>query len=71
VASCGVELVQVIAREQNVPVGPFRVAIHGMLDRARQPREGVTLFNSVRMDFTFAGTDGAAAAALVEGFKRR
>jgi uncharacterized OsmC-like protein len=71
VASCGVELVQVIAREQNRAVGPFSIQVHGMLDRARQPREDVTLFNSVRMDFTFRGTDGAAAAALVEGFKRR
>ncbi|HEX9564313.1 MAG TPA: OsmC family protein [Gemmatimonadaceae bacterium] len=71
VASCGVELVQVIARDQGVPVGPFRVKAHGLVDRSRQPREDVTLFNSVRLDFAFSGTDGAAAAALVEAFKRR
>lgn len=71
VASCGVELVQVIAREQAVPIGPVGVAIHGMLDRSRQQRVDVTLFNSVRMDFTIAGADGATAAALVEGFQRR
>lgn len=71
VASCGVELVQMLAREQGTPLGAFRVKMHGVLDRSRQPRDDVTVFNSVRMDFTFTGTDGAAAAALVEGFRRR
>lgn len=71
VASCGVELVQVIAKDQNVPVSAVRVKIHGMLDRARQPRSDVTLFNAVRLDFELAGADASQAAALVEGFKRR
>jgi uncharacterized OsmC-like protein len=71
VASCGVELVQVIARDSSVPIGSVSVTVHGVLDRSRQARTDVTLFTSVRMDFTIAGTDGASAAALVEGFKRR
>ena len=71
VASCGVELVQVIARDTNVQIGPASVAIHGVVDRSRQARTDVTLFNSVRLDFTITGTDGASAAALVEGFKKR
>lgn len=71
VASCGVELVEVIAKDQGAPISGVRVKIHGMLDRARQEREDVTLFNSVRLDFTVGGVDGATAAALVEGFKRR
>ena len=71
VASCGVELVQVIARDQNVPVTAVGVKIHGMLDRAKQARSDVTLFNSVQLDFELAGCDAGQAAALVEGFKRR
>ena len=71
VASCGVELVQVIARDTNVQIGPASVAIHGVVDRSCQARTDVTLFNSVRLDFTITGTDGASAAALVEGFKKR
>ena len=71
VASCGVELVQVIARDTNVQIGPVTVTIHGVVDRSRQARTDVTLFNSVRLDFTITGTDGASAAALVEGFKKR
>ena len=71
VASCGVELVQVIARDTKVNIGPVSVAIHGIVDRSRQARTDVTLFNTITVDFTVTGTDGASAAALVEGFKKR
>ncbi|HEX7124058.1 MAG TPA: OsmC family protein [Gemmatimonadaceae bacterium] len=71
VASCGVELLQVIAKEQSVPVERVGVKIHAMLDRSRQPRENVTLFNSVQLDFEVAGPSDDQAKALVEGFKRR
>ncbi len=71
VAACGAELVQVIARDTNVKIGAVNVAIHGTVDRSRQARPDVTLFNSVQLSFTIHGTDGASAAALVEGFKRR
>lgn len=71
VAACGVELVSVIAREQKVSIDGVSVSIHGMLDRAKQTRGDVTLFNSVQLDFQVRGTDGAKAAALVEAFKKR
>jgi uncharacterized OsmC-like protein len=71
VAACGVELVQVIAKDQNVAIGPVSVKVHGVVDRTRQARTDVTVFNAVNMDFTVSGTDGASAAALVEAFKRR
>ena len=71
VASCGVELVQVIARDTKVQIGPAHVTVHGVVDRSRQARSDVTLFNSIRFDFTISGTDGASAAALVEGFRKR
>jgi uncharacterized OsmC-like protein len=71
VAACGVELVQVIARDTGVSIGPVHVTIHGTVDRSRQARTDVTTFNSVQLDFAIHGTDGASAAALVEGFKRR
>ena len=67
----GVASLQVIARDTNVQIGSASVAIHGVVDRSRQARTDVTLFNSVRLDFTITGTDGASAAALVEGFKKR
>lgn len=71
IAACGVELVHVIARDTNVPLDRVAVRIHGEIDRAKQARTDVTTLNSVRLDFTLWGTDGAQAAALVEGFKRR
>jgi len=71
VAACGVELVQVIAKEQGVAVGPVTVSVYGRLDRGNQSRPNVTVFNTVRMDFAVQGTDGATAASLVEAFKRR
>jgi uncharacterized OsmC-like protein len=71
VAACGVELVQVIAREQSQQIGAIEVAVHGVLDRANQARPNVTVYNRVHMTFTVRGTDGATAAQLVEAFKRR
>lgn len=71
VASCGVELVHVIARDQGVPLARVGVTITGTVDRGNQPRANVTVFNSVKLRFTLGGTDASRAAALVEGFKRR
>jgi uncharacterized OsmC-like protein len=71
VAACGVELVHVIARDQNVPLDRVHVKIHGMVDRSKQSRSDLTTLNTLRLDFTISGTDDAQAAALVEGFKRR
>jgi uncharacterized OsmC-like protein len=71
VAACGVELVQVIAKEQGVAVGSIGVSIHAELDRSKQKRTNVTVLNEMRMTFTIGGADAATAAQLVEGFKRR
>ena len=71
IAACGAELVQVIARAENIPIDAVSVQIHGVVDRSRQARQDVTTFNSLTLDFTVRGTDGASAASLVEGFKRR
>ena len=71
VAACGVELVHVIARDQSATVGRVKLAVQGVVDRGKQQRTDVTVFNSVRLDFVVEGTDAAAAAQLVDGFKRR
>jgi uncharacterized OsmC-like protein len=71
VATCGAELIQVIAREEKVPLGGVDVTVTGSVDRSRQPRTDVTVFTTVRVDIVLAKTDAARAAALVEGFKRR
>jgi len=71
VAACGVELLHVIARDQNVPLERVTATLNATVDRGNQPRTDYTVFNSVRLRFTLAGTDASKAAALVEGFKRR
>lgn len=71
VAACGVELVHVIARDQGASVENVKLSVQGVVDRGRQQRPDVTVFNSVRLDFAVEGTDSATAAQLVEGFKRR
>jgi uncharacterized OsmC-like protein len=71
VAACGVELVHVIAKEQNVQFDRVSVAVYGELDRSKQKRADVTVLNEVRMTFELSGTDGATATQLVEAFKRR
>ena len=71
VGACGVELVEVIAREEGAPVDAVRLRIRGEVDRGKQARSDVTLFTKVELDFTIAGAGDARAAALVESFRRR
>ena len=71
IASCGVELVQVIARTDETPVGPVRARISGEIDPERPVREDVTVFTSVRLELEVEGVDQEAAERLVEQFKRR
>jgi uncharacterized OsmC-like protein len=69
VAGCGVELIQAIARRHQIPLQAVSVKIHGVLDREHQQRSDVRTLNSVAIDFTFGGVDGAQAAQLVDRFK--
>lgn len=71
VAACGVELLQVIARELNLPAPAVRVQIEGKVDRDRPVRPDVTLFNEVRIRFAVGGVSHAEAVDLVERFKKR
>jgi len=71
VAACGVELIHVIAKDQNIPLDRVAVTIHGVVDREKQSRPGVTTFNSVRLDFTLWGAKQDEARTLVEGFQGR
>ncbi len=71
IASCGVELLHVIARDDDIPLERVIVSTWGMVDRAKQARPDLTVFNAIRLRFELKGADGAQAAALIEGFKRR
>ena len=71
VASCGVELVQVLARTENIALRGIAVRIQGQMDRAKPVRPDVSLFNSVRLQFQLQGVSKAHAKLLVEKFKGR
>ena len=71
VAACGVELVQVIAREDGVDIGPVSATIYGRLDRDNPVRTDLTVFNQVKVTFRIAGTTHDKALALVQKFSRR
>jgi uncharacterized OsmC-like protein len=71
IAACGVELVEVIAREKNVPLQSVRVAVSGAMDRSKPVRPDVNLFTSVRLEFDLAGVTSEQGSDLVTAFKRR
>lgn len=71
VAACGVELIQVLARADDLPLRAASASIRGVVDRNRPVRPDVTLFNSVQLDLLLEGVTEEQGARLVEGFKRR
>jgi uncharacterized OsmC-like protein len=71
VITCGVELVQVFARDKNLSLRSATGIISATLDRSTQARSDVTLFNSVRLDFTLTGVSHDEGHQLVDAFKAR
>jgi uncharacterized OsmC-like protein len=71
VASCGVELLEVLARAGSVPLERVEVEISGELDPVNRVREDLTVFNSVRLAFRLHGVGEEQAAELVEAFTGR
>jgi uncharacterized OsmC-like protein len=71
VASCAVELVEVLARDTGVALDRVEASIEGTIDRAHEIRDDVTVFSSVHLDFTLYGVDDGQAAALVAAFQHR
>ena len=71
VAACGVELLQVIAREEQFPLQAVNVEIAGALDRSKPVRRDVTVFNSVQLRFNLKGVTQAQGGALIDRFKGR
>ena len=71
VASCGVELVQVLAKSSGISLQGIDVTIQGLMDRSKPVRSDVTLFNSVSLQFRMKGVTDGDAKQLVEKFKGR
>ena len=71
VATCGVELVQMLAKKDGLPLRSVDVSVRGFMDRSKPVRPDVTLFNSVKVQFLMKGVSDQQARTLVEGFKGR
>jgi uncharacterized OsmC-like protein len=71
VGACAVELIQVIGRQQNVEIASLKARVHGMMDRGNPVRTDHTVFNQVRVELDFEGTDYEKAFELAEAFKKR
>jgi uncharacterized OsmC-like protein len=71
VAACGVELIQVLAKQQDVPLRSISAAIEATQNPAAPVRPDVNLFNSVHVSFELQGVTQEQAQDLVDRFKRR
>jgi uncharacterized OsmC-like protein len=71
VAACGVELLQMLARQQDIPLRAVSTRIKGTLDRSNPARSDHTVFNVVHLQFHLSGVTADQGGALVEAFQRR
>jgi len=71
VAACGVELIQVLAKQLDVPLRSVRAAIEATQDPSAPVRPDLNVFNTVRINLELGGVSQAQAEDLVERFKRR
>jgi uncharacterized OsmC-like protein len=71
VAACGVELIQVLAKQLDVPLRSVRAAIEATSDPNAPVRPDVNLFNSVRIHLELGGVTPEQGGDLVARFKRR
>jgi uncharacterized OsmC-like protein len=71
VASCGAEVLQVLARDAGVALSGVSVTAQGTIDMDQQPHAEVTVFSSVELEIVLRDATSGQAAELVAGFQRR
>ena len=71
VATCGVELLQVIARAESIPLRSVSAQIEGWIDRDHPVRPDVMVFNGARLNLLLDGVTREQADGLVQKFKSR
>jgi uncharacterized OsmC-like protein len=70
VAACGVELIEVFARRDGVPLARVEASVAATLDRSRPVRTDVTVLNTFAMDLRLHGVSEEQGNRLVEEFKK-
>lgn len=71
IASCGVELVEVFAREVKLALRKVEVDVSGEIEPENPVRPDLTVFNRVRLRFQLEGVTRDEAERLVTRFKGR
>jgi uncharacterized OsmC-like protein len=71
IATCGVELLQVFAREETLPLERVRVEIAGEIEPGNPVRSDLMLFNRIRIGFETTGVTQEESEHLVDRFKGR
>jgi uncharacterized OsmC-like protein len=71
IATCGVELIEAIARSEDVPLAAARAEISGELDPNDPVRSDVNVFNRVHLAFRLEGVTQEQGALLVDRFTKR
>jgi uncharacterized OsmC-like protein len=71
VAACGVELIQVLAKQLDVPLRSVSATIDASQDPSAPIRPDVNLFNSVHLNIELGGVTEEQGSDLVARFKRR
>ncbi|MCC7079235.1 MAG: OsmC family protein [Burkholderiales bacterium] len=71
VAACGVELVQSVAKAQQLAPTSIAVDIEGTMDRSKPVRQDVSVFNAVTLRFRLSGVTQSQADDLITAFKSR
>ena len=71
VATCGVELIQVLAKDLGIPLRGITATIEAEQDPAKRTREDVSTFTAVRLRLTLSGVSQEQGEDLVGRFRRR
>ena len=71
VATCGVELIQVLAKDLGLPLKSVASTIEAEQDPAKRTREDVSTFTAVRMRLQLSGVSQEQGDDLIGRFKRR
>jgi uncharacterized OsmC-like protein len=71
IAACGVELIEVFARQEEVPLRSVHVEISGELDLDDPVREDLTVFRTVALEVSLGGVTQEQAEHLVARFQGR
>lgn len=71
VAACGVELIQVLGRQQGHENVHVLAEISAQIDRRNPVRTDCTVFNSVKLDLEISGVTQDIAFELAEQFKKK